>query len=229
MAAGPVYPDEVNALRSKLGCVGCLAKTVGYLVLIGILGSILLIGIEAVFAPWSFYMGGRFHPIPMWRGWGQVKSAAGREYALYVWFEPYTPSGRGGSMSSGGPEVAGWGELCSPHGENYKVRVTGYLQRNMGSSTDGKKMELDVYRRPWYWSFAGRWDERPRLIFHGAWRNPDLVLYDRGSLDRAFNPDGTLRPANSGVWKSGEQGQELVLHEGDKTGYQAACREVQGR
>ena len=30
----------------------------------------------------------------------------------------------------------------------------------------------------------------------------------------AFNSDGTLRPANSGVWKPGEQGVQLILHKG---------------
>lgn len=129
-------------------------------------------------------------------------------------------------MNAIGPEVNGWGTLCTPRGESYDVRVVGYLERRMGASTDGKRMEMDVYRRPWYYSFVGRWDERPRLEFHGAWHNPDLILYDHGSLERAFNADGTLRPANSGVWRPGEQGVQLRLHEGAKSEFESACAQL---
>ncbi|HXJ94404.1 MAG TPA: hypothetical protein VMT20_16280 [Terriglobia bacterium] len=227
MSAGPVIPRQIARRGTRLGCLGCLVKMLGYLVGFGILGVIFLLALQAVFMPWSFRMGGHFHAIPMWRGWGKMQSASGHNYALYVWFEPYVPSGgRGAAVYSGGPEVVGWGELCTPRGEHYKVRVTGYLPRHMGASTDGERMELDVYRRPWYYGFVGRWDERPRLEFHGAWHNPDLVLFDHGSLDRAFDTDGRLLPANSGVWRSGEQGVQLTLHEGDKAGFEAVCSDI---
>jgi len=41
---------------------------VGYVVGFGILGFIVLLALDAVFMPWSFYMGGHFHLIPVWRG-----------------------------------------------------------------------------------------------------------------------------------------------------------------
>jgi len=229
MSTGPLIPGQVRRRGAGLGCLGCLGKMVAYLVGFGFLGFILLLALDAVFMPWSFYMGGRFHPIPMWRGWGKMHSASGHDYALYVWFEPYHPSGRGSAaINSAGPEVVGWGELCTWRGEHYKVRVRGYLPRHIGASTDGQRMELDVNRRPWYYGFLGRWDERPRLEFHGAWRNPELVLLDHGSLDRAFGPDGRLLPANSGVWKPGEQGVSLTLREGEKAGFEAVCAAIGG-
>ena len=230
MTNSPIHPEQTGSWHARLGCLGCLGKLFLYLVGLLVLGSLLLLALDAVFMPWSFYMGGRFHPIPMWRGWGQMHSASGRDYVLYVWFEPYHRSGRRGvSFSSSGPEVTGWGTLCTPRGESYAVRVAGYLERRMGSSTDGKRMEMRVYRRPWYYSFVGKWDDRPRLELHGAWHNPDLVLYDHGSLDRAFNADATLRPPNSGVWKPGEQGVQVTLHEGSKSEFEAACQEIRGR
>lgn len=229
MPAAPIDARQAGARRGRLGCLGCIGKLLGILLTCIVFGVLLLLAIDAVFMPWSFYMGGRFHVIPMWTGWGKVRSAAGRDYVLYVWFEPYHSSGRGGSsINATGSEVVGWGSLCSPHGESYDVRVTGYMERHMGSSTDGKRMDLHVYRRPWYYSFVGRWDERPNVEFYGAWHNPNLVLEDRGSLDRAFNPDGTLRPANSGVWRPGEHGVPLTLHEGTKAEFEAACAAVQG-
>jgi hypothetical protein len=59
-----------------------------YLVVLVFAGPLLLLAIDAVFYPWSFYMGGRFHPIPMWRGWGKLYSSSGRYYLLYVTLEP---------------------------------------------------------------------------------------------------------------------------------------------
>jgi hypothetical protein len=166
MGTGPVIPGQIRRRSAGLGCLGCLGKMVGYLVGFGILGFILLLAIDAVFLPWSFHMGGRFHPIPMWRGWGRMHSGSGHDYALYVWFEPYHHSGRGGTaINAAGPEVVGWGELCTPQGEHYELRVRGYLPRNIGASTDGQRMELDAYRRPWYYGFVGRWDEGPTLNF----------------------------------------------------------------
>ena len=230
MVTHPIDPGQIGARRPRLGCLGCLGKLFLYLLGFLVLGSLLVLALDAVFMPWSFFMGGRFHPIPMWRGWGKMHSASGRDYVLYVWFEPYHPSGRGGvAINAAGPEVRGWGTLCTPHGESYNLRVTGYLERRIGASTDGKRMEMGVYRRPWYYAWVGRVDERPQLEFHGAWHNPDLVLYDHGSVGRAFNPDGTLRPANSGVWRPGEQGVQLTLHEGSKSEFEAACAEVHAR
>lgn len=30
-----------------------------------------MLAATAVFAPWSYYTGGHFHPLPMWQGWGE--------------------------------------------------------------------------------------------------------------------------------------------------------------
>jgi hypothetical protein len=82
-----------------------------------------------------------------------------------------------------------------------------------------------VYRWLWYYSWPGRWDERPGLEFDGAWHNPDLILHDGGSIDRAFNADGTLRSGPT-TRRPGERGVPLTLHEGGKSEFEAACAEV---
>lgn len=229
MATGSMDARPGGAPRVRLGCLGCLGKMFLYLVGLLVLGSVLVLAIDAVFMPWSFNMGGSFHLIPMWRGWGKMHSASGGDYVLYVWFEPYHHSGRRGvSISSAGPEVVGWGTLCTPRGESYKLRVTGYMEKRIGASTDGIRMDMRVYRRPWYYSFAGRWDERPSLGFRGAWHNPDLVLDDGGSLEHAFNPDGTLRAGPTYFPVFSKPGVLLTLHEGNRDEFEAACREAQG-
>jgi hypothetical protein len=215
--------------RGRLGCLGCLGKAFVSLLGILIFGALAVLAIDALFNPWSFYMGGRFHPIPLWRGWGKMHSASGRDYVLYVWFEPYHYSGRRVAISSAGPGVVGWGTLCTPRGESYNLHVSGGMERHMGSSTDGKHMSIYLNRRPWYFGFVGLWDERPQLEFHGVWHNPDLVLDDRGSLDRAFNADGTLHSGPGPARTPGERGAQLTLHEGSKSEFEAACREVQLR
>jgi hypothetical protein len=126
----------------------------------------------------------------MWRGWGKLHSESSRDYALYVWFEPYHPSGRGGiAINATGPEVTGWAHSARSAAKSYDLPVVGYLEKHMGASTDGKRMEVDAYRRPWYYSLVGKRDNRPRLEFHGAWHNPELILYDHGSFGRVFNSD----------------------------------------
>lgn len=222
MASGPNDAEQIGARRTRLGCLGCLGKLLGYLLGFLVLGSLALLAIDAVFAPWGFFMGGRFHPIPMWRGWGKIHSASGRDYVLIVWFEPVTGY-------RGVAHVLGWGTLCTPRGESYSLRVSGYMEKHMGTSTDGKRMDMQVYRRPWYRGWVGVWDHRPRLEFRGVWRNPDLVLDDRGSLDRAFNADGTLRSGPAPVRTPGQPDAQLTLHEGSKSEFEAACAEVQGR
>jgi hypothetical protein len=226
MGTGPIDGRQIQT-GLRRSCLGCLGKLVVSLVGVLVLGMGLLLAMDAALKPWSFYMGGRFHLIPMWEGWGKLHSQSGRDYALWMWLEPAWYGGRGSVSGSGGNDVRGWGTLCTPRGDRYRVRVTGYQERHMGASTEGKRMDMQVYRRPWYWGFTGTWDHRPQLRFLGAWHNPDLVLYDHGSLDRAFNADGTLRPPNSGVWRPGEQGVELILREGTKSEFEAACREVQ--
>lgn len=222
-------PSQIGARRSRLGCLGCLVKGFIYLVGLLVLGSVLVLAIDAVFNPWSFYMGGSFHPIPMWAGWGEIHPSSGHDYALYVWFGPYQYAGkRGAQHYSGVPRVVGSGTLCTPRGERYDLHVTGNLEKHMGSSTDGKHMTLYVYRQPWYFTWVGTWDRRPALEFHGVWHNPDLVLDDHGSLDRAFNPDATVRSGLGLAQKPGEQGAQLTLHEGSKSQFEAACRQIQG-
>ena len=82
MATGPIDAGQTRARRGGFGCMGCLGKPFAYLLGFLVLGSLVVLAIDAVFAPWSFFMGGRFHPIPMWRGWGELQSASGRNYVL---------------------------------------------------------------------------------------------------------------------------------------------------
>src|ERR1700719_4159551 len=86
-------PDSPPAILSVQG-----ASTRGALVRLFILLALacggLLLGIDAVFTPWAFYMGGHFHINPQWAGWGRMHSNLAGDYALYVSITPRT-GGRG--------------------------------------------------------------------------------------------------------------------------------------
>ncbi len=47
---------------------GCVVQVLAALVL----GVVVLLGVMAIVAPWGFYMGGHFHIIPQWTGWGRI-------------------------------------------------------------------------------------------------------------------------------------------------------------
>jgi hypothetical protein len=70
-----------------------------------IVGIGLLAAIDAVFAPWSFFIGGRFHAL-LWQGIGTMHSAS-VDYVLYVWMSPQ-PGGRMFNF----PYFTGSGYLC---------------------------------------------------------------------------------------------------------------------
>lgn len=204
-----------SMLRAGFGCLGCLTKTV----LILLLGSVLVIAIDAVFTPWAFHFGGTTHLTPTWTGIGHLRASSG-DYVLYVWFSPQ-PS-RGSVLHL--PYFTGRGYLCTPRGERYSLRATAGLKEHVGADTNGKEMNLTLYRRPWYYTFAGRYDDRPRLTFSGRWINPNLVMDDGGSLSEAFLPDGTLYEGPARGKPARREKVTLVLREAPWATWFDDCR-----
>ena len=69
-----------NPQRSRPGCFAGLLRSAGVLL---VLAPVLVLAIAAVFTPWAFYLGGNFHILPQWQGWGRTHSPAG-DYVVYV-------------------------------------------------------------------------------------------------------------------------------------------------
>jgi hypothetical protein len=198
--------------------MGCLTQ----LLLVFLLGSVLVLAIDAVFAPWSFFMGGRFHPIPMWQGWGGIHAPAlGGDYLLFVRMEP-RPGSRGVA------HVAGTGVLCTPRGETFNLTMGADFEKHMGISTDGKRVYMYLHKRPPYF-FRSSGDTRPQLDLHGAWRNPDMVLDDHGSLSREFLADGALYNADPHKQPGAHGAFPLILKEGGRADFDAACNATRRR
>src|SRR5260221_3224341 len=95
-----------------------------------------------VFAPWGFFMGGQFHIMPAWQGWGRMHSnAAGGDYAIYVWFWP--DSGRLRGLTY----VKGNAMLCTPRGERFNLTLGGNFERPAGLDLNGKTASFYMYNR----------------------------------------------------------------------------------
>ena len=206
-------PPAVHRPQRRVG-VGCL----GQLALLTILGIAFVCAVDFVFAPWSYYLGGRIHIVPFWQGLGRVKTPAG-DFTLYVWFTP-TPGGAPFHLQS----VSGEGYLCTPRGEQFRLRLLGSFPTTTGVDTNGKEMYLSLHRRPGYSLVSGTIDARPRLDLRGRWRDLELELDDGGSLSQAFLADGTLFSGRPRDQPPAREHVALVLHETAWSGWMSDCR-----
>jgi hypothetical protein len=184
------------------------------------LGAVVLYAIYVVFAPWAFYMGGRFHLYPGWTGWGRMHSNIAGDYVLFVSISPRT-GGRGSYRAV--PHIRGQGFICTPRGERYRLRVGGDFGKTSGVDLQGKTAYLYANS---YSVFSG--STNPSLEFRGKWNNPDLVLDDQGSINRAFDPDGKL-VTNHRMRPYIQEVVPLTLHEGSSSDFDAACAAIRSR
>ena len=211
--ARPSFTNPQARRRPRTGCFGCLFQ----LLLISTFGGVLIILITAVFAPWGFHMGGSFHIIPYWQGWGTLSAKSGK-YVVFVRFEP-TPNG---SKVMPHPSVKGVGYLCSPRGEIFYMHLGGGMRRGIGTNTNGEK--IDLYMDYWPAFFGNlRSDHRPAVEFRGKWQNPNIVADDHGSIFRAFNPDGTVVRGHSNKPYPGDI-TPVTLVPGSYSDFEQVCK-----
>lgn len=187
-----------------------------------LLGIVVVGGITALVAPWGFFMGGRFHVLPMWQGVGRLHSnRAGGDYVLHIWFYPSIRKGTGLT------HVAGNGELCTPRGEKFYLGLGGDFEKNLRLDTNGKKATFYMSNRSVKSQFSGK--DAPHLELRGKWNNPDLVMDDHGSIARAFEPDATLYTGHSPSRPYMAEVSPVTLHEGGRADFDAACKAVKSR
>jgi hypothetical protein len=202
----------------KSGCLGCLTR----IILALAFGLVVVILVTAIIAPWAFDMGGHFHPLADWQGWGVIHApASGGDYVIYVHILPWL-HGTGGSVSRGANHITGSVLLCTPRNERFTLNLGGDFEKGMYISSDGKRAHLYMYNRSGLArQFGFDMRRRPSFELYGAWHNPDLVLDDRGTFSLNFQADGTLSPANAHRTKG--QPVEVTLREGSASEFDAAC------
>jgi hypothetical protein len=206
----PSLPTKGNPKASALGCLTRL-------LLFCTLAGLLIVAVTGIVAPWAFFLGGRFHLLPVWQGVGRFRAASG-DYSLYFWVSP-SPGGRRLNL----PAFRGWAVLCSPRAEQFQLRVSANFMEPAGLDTQGKEFRADVYRRPWYSQFIGPYDDRPRLNLRGRWRGQELIMNDGGSLSRMFQPNGTLFQGPSRAQPAARETLQIIFREVGWLGWWKGC------
>jgi hypothetical protein len=115
-------------------------------------------------------------------------------------------------------DITGKGALCTQRGDNYRLSMAGSFQEGSGANLQGRTATL--YPHNYFRKNMGHY--APSLEFRGKWNNPDLVLDDQGSINQAFDPDGSLAKTR----RAPSPMQEIVpltLHEGTRSDFDAAC------
>jgi hypothetical protein len=174
--------------RRRRRGIGCLPG----LLLILVVGPLLIAGIDLIFAPWIYSVGGRTRLLPIWAAVGSADTPVGK-YQIHIWFSP-TPSGSHVLPSA---SVKGSAYVCTPSGKHYSLNLTGGASGRIWRDMDGHAFSLYAYNRPFFAGVTG--DHRPRLNFSGAWVQNSLKMDDGGTLAQAFLASGELSPAKGGV------------------------------
>ena len=214
----PIVPRSSRLIRpvrprARGGCVSNLLRLALVLALVGVA----MLAATAVFAPWGFYLGGQFHILPYWQGYGTLHAASGK-YVVFVRFEP-KPSG---SRIYPGPSVGGAAYLCSPRGEKFRMKLGGGMPRGIGANTDGVKISLYMYTWGAFSSFTS--NHRPSIELRGQWKNPNLVMDDHSSIQRAFNPDGTVYQGGGPEKPYVGEIVPVTLVPGSYSDFESACK-----
>jgi len=207
-------PIDQPVRRKKSGLFRSL------LFLIVICGVVALI--PSFLFPWSYYLGGHFHWLPYWQGWGRVHvESAGGDYVLYVQMEPTTR----GSRVIRSSNLTGRAVLCTPTRERFKMRLGGTMPLRLNLITTGEPIHLYMSNSLSFSSqFSG--DHRPYLNFYGTWADRSIELDDHRTLSTTFQKDGKLYLGHDQTRPAGKETANLVLREGSYREFEAACAQV---
>lgn len=202
------------------GCLGCLGQMVwrGGMVLAFAVVAVLVV--TAILAPWSFYLGGTFHIIPYWHGWGTLHAKSG-DYVVFVEFGPTSRRSRVLAHSN----LKGLGYVCTPRGEEFRMHLYGSMRPYLPVSTDGEPIDLGLS----YWPvFLGPFisDHRPGIQLRGHWKNPNLVMDDNSSIFRAFLADGSVYLGHDTNHPYNGEVVPVTLVQGSYSDFKAACAAV---
>jgi hypothetical protein len=174
--------------------------------------GIAVLAMVAVFAPWGYFLGGRFHAIPHWQGWGTAKSKTGAEYVVFMSMYPGSPTRLGSAYLSGD------GYICTPRHERIRLKMNALMRRHLGRNTEGEAITVHMYSRPL--TRAINPVSRPSVDFRGHWSGNTIVMTDVGSIYSAFLPDGSV---NRGRLPAGRDTLPITINAGTLSGFDTAC------
>ena len=204
-----------DARKGRTGCLGCFGQVGLTLVVVGFV----MLAAAAVFDPWAFYLGGSFHVLPWWQGWGKLHAKSG-DYLMYVRIQPTTK----GSKMYLATDLGGNAAICTPRGEKLALKMGGGMRKHLNVSTDAEAINLYMYYRPWNYSFTN--DDRPSLKLRGHWRNPNLVMDDEGSIGKAFQADGSVYRGKTPNRPAAPDIVPITFVPGSYSDFSAACAAI---
>jgi hypothetical protein len=124
----------------------------------------------------------------MWEGSGTLRTTAGDQYPLFIFFFPNFRSMShlrlNGQRPTSGLQGSGW--LCSAQGVIQRLDLTGDIY-GAYLNTDGNQMAFRLLdaRRP----FRINAQNRRYADFVGRWHGGELAMQDDGGWERGFHPD----------------------------------------
>jgi hypothetical protein len=144
----PETSSQIPSRKPRRGCLGCLGSLVWQLAVVLVLGGILVVAVTGIFAPWAFYLGGKFHILPYWQGWGKAHAKSG-DYLLFVYVGP-TPRGSKMYLET---NLSGAAYVCTPRGDNIRLHMGGGMRKHLNLLTDGEAIHLYMFYWPWNANF----------------------------------------------------------------------------
>jgi hypothetical protein len=160
--------------------------------------AIFLLGLQLLFAPWVFWIGGRFTPAGNWHGYAKFADG-GNPYLVYVDVGYRGPTGN----EDGASPLEGTGVICRADG----TRETWQASLETESpwlDVNGKHVELDLSRP--HGSYANGVARMDAMRMKGAWRNKAIFVAVKAG--------------------SGTRGVQGTFVYGDRNEFEAACRAV---
>jgi hypothetical protein len=120
--------------------------------------------------------------------------------------------------------VKGTATLCAPHGQRFQLHLGGgFIHRRLPTDTNGEPMHLSLSHRPFWYDFDP--ERRPQIELIGDWRNPVLVMDDRGSIAGAFLSDGTAYLGPKEHQPPRGERVPITLTADGRSDFEAACLE----
>jgi hypothetical protein len=183
---------------------GCLVRISGALVF----GVAAIYAVALITSPWSFHIGGRWTPLLIWSGYGNLVTKNGT-YPLYISLYPAWNFSRlhlDGLRPTGGVQGNGW--LCAAPGAIERLRLSGTIY-NGWSSTEGSLIEFRLNER----KIIDLGERRGFFDLYGRWQDLQLVMDDRGRYSATLRSG--LRLENASVkfdWSSYSDFESACAH-----------------
>jgi hypothetical protein len=195
----------------RSSCLGCIVQSLLVFIAAGVIA---IIGYAVLF-PWGNYLGGKFHILPYWQGFGKLHSSVSGDYVMLVRFVP--------SSSRYSSYVSGVGYVCTPRGERIYLKLTGTMRKGLKKNTDGEKISIKLFRPQMITNLSK--NPRPRIEFSGYWKNPDLVM-ETDSISEAFQPDGSVYYGGDRNRNYKKEVLPITFVAGSSSQFESACSEI---